>query len=112
VKNQSDLIVTIVAVLCMLIGLGVTFGTRKEAVKPAAPEAVNLSQVQLPAANVVMATSLPNAGSSSGGATGSPVGSPVGGGGRAGGAPMMSGGSSAPGGGPAASSLSIGPGAG
>ena len=61
-KNQSDLIVTVVAVLCMLIGVGVFFGTKKEAVKPAPPEAVVQAPLQLPAANVIMANSLPGGG--------------------------------------------------
>ena len=97
-KNQSDLIVTVVAVLCMLIGVGVFFGTRREAVKPAPPEAVVQSPLQLPAANVVMANSL--SGGNAGGAGPGPgvggpgVGAPAAGGpniGSAGIAPMSGG---------------------
>lgn len=109
-KNQSDLIVTVVAVLCMLIGVGVFFGTRKEAVKPAPPEAVVQAPLQMPAANVVMASSLPGGGG--GGASGfGPAGMPGGpGGGRMGGGPSM--GAPPPkGGGPMTSGPAIGPGA-
>lgn len=73
-KNQSDLIVTIVAVLCMLIGVGVCFGTKKEATTQAPPEKVVLTPLQLPTANVVMAPSLPGAGSGSAGPAGAPGG--------------------------------------
>jgi len=92
VKNQSDLIVTVVAVLCMLIGVGVFFGTRKEAVKPQPPAAVVLSPLQMPAANVVMASSLP--GASGGGAMGGGGGGRggFGGGGRGGFSPPAGGG--------------------
>jgi hypothetical protein len=83
VKNQTDLIVTIVAVLCMLIGVGVFFGTRKEAVQPSPPEQLVTAPLQLPAANVVMANSLPNAGSGS---------QPGGGGLAGGGGPSAAGG--------------------
>jgi hypothetical protein len=61
VKNQTDLIVTIVAVLCMLIGVGVCYGTRKEAVQPPAPEKVVATPLAMPQASVVMADSLPGA---------------------------------------------------
>lgn len=95
-KNQSDLIVTVVAVLCMLIGVGVFFGTRREAIKPPPPEAVVQSPLQLPAANVVMANSLSggNAGGGGGGLGGPGVGAPAAGGpniGSAGIAPMSGG---------------------
>ena len=66
-KTQSDLIVTVVAVLCMLIGVGVFFGTKREAVKPTPPEAVVQAPLQMPAANVVMASSLPGASNAGGG---------------------------------------------
>ena len=114
-KNQSDLIVTVVAVLCMLIGVGVFFGTKKEAVKPAPPEAVVQAPLQLPAANVVMASSLPGGGG--GGGMGGPAGMS---GGRMGGGPMGMGGPGgmAPanpakggGGGPMTSGPAVGPGA-
>lgn len=110
-KNQSDLIVTVVAVLCMLIGVGVFFGTRKEAVKPAPPEAVVQAPLQMPAANVVMASSLPGGGGGGGAPGFGPAGMPGGpGGGRMGGGPSM--GAPPPkGGGPMTSGPAIGPGA-
>lgn len=114
-KNQSDLIVTVVAVLCMLIGVGVFFGTRKEAVKPAPPEAVVQAPLQMPAANVVMASSLPGGGGGGGAPGFGPAGMPGGpGGGRMGGPSMGGPGMGAPppkGGGPMTSGPAIGPGA-
>ena len=82
-KNQTDMIVTIVAVLCMLIGVGVCFGTKREAVKPAPPEAVVSTPLQLPAGDVVMAASLPGPGGAGGGGGGGGRGG-FGGGGRGG----------------------------
>lgn len=67
-KNQTDLIVTIVAVLIMLIGVGVCFGTQPKAQAHTPPEKVITTPAALPAADVVMATSLP--GASGGGAGG------------------------------------------
>lgn len=113
-KNQSDLIVTIVAVLCMLIGVGVCYGMKKEAVKPAPPEKAVSTPLAMPQATVVMASSLPGGGGGGGGrgAFGGPGGRPGmggfgpppgavpgGGGGKMGGGPIrpqsMSGGGGA-----------------
>ena len=85
-KNQNDLIVSIVAFILMAIIIGVAWGTKKDPVQPTPPQAVNLAQPQLPTAVVpVMSNSLPNGGSnSSGGGPGAgPVGPAVGGGGGA-----------------------------
>ena len=61
-KNQSDLIVTIVAVVCLLVGVGVCFGTKREAVKPTPPEKVVTTSLAFPSGDVVMAASLPGGG--------------------------------------------------
>lgn len=66
-KSQTDLIVTIVAVLIMLIGVGVCFGTQPPTQTKAAPEKVITAPAALPAADVVMADSLPG-GNAGGGA--------------------------------------------
>ena len=73
-KNQTDLIVTIVAVLLMLIGVGVCYGTKGEATKPAPPEQVVTTKLQYPAGTVVMASALPGAGSGGGAPAGGPGG--------------------------------------
>lgn len=69
-KNQNDLIISIVAIVLALIIAGVCFGTKREPVAPAAPEKVNLAPATLPQGDVVMASSLPGAGSASGGSQG------------------------------------------
>lgn len=69
-KNQTDLIVTIVAVLIMLIGVGVCFGTQPKAQAHTPPEKVITTPAALPAADVVMATSLPGASGGGGGGAG------------------------------------------
>ncbi len=86
-KNQNDLIISIVAIVLALIIAGVCFGTKREPIAPAAPEAVNLTAPALPAGDVVMASSLP--GGSGGGAAG-------GGRGGLGGGPAGFGGGTAP----------------
>lgn len=83
-KSQTDLIVTIVAVLIMLIGVGVCFGTQPKAQAHAAPEKVNTVPAALPAADVVMATSLPGAGGGGGAGGGAGIAGQRGGGARMG----------------------------
>jgi len=68
-KNQNDLIISIVAIVLALIIAGVCFGTKREPTKPADPEKVNLAAPTLPQGDVVMANSL-----SGGGAAGGPGG--------------------------------------
>ncbi|MBC8063586.1 MAG: hypothetical protein H7Y17_02050 [Chlorobia bacterium] len=70
-KNQNDLIISIVAIVLALIIAGVCFGTKREPIAPAAPEAVNLAPPALPQGDVVMANSLPGGG---GGGEGGPAG--------------------------------------
>ena len=60
-KNQNDLIISIVAIVLALIIAGVCFGTKREPVAPPAPEQVNLAAPTLPQGDVVMANSLPGA---------------------------------------------------
>lgn len=70
-KNQNDLIISIVAIVLALIIAGVCFGTKREPIAPAAPETVNLAPATLPQGDVVMASSLPGAGSTGAGSQGS-----------------------------------------
>lgn len=66
-KNQNDLIISIVAIVLALIIAGVCFGTKREPVVIAAPEKVNLAPPVLPQGDVVMANALPGGGSGAGG---------------------------------------------
>lgn len=81
-KNQNDLIISIVAIVLALIIAGVCFGTKREPMKPADPEKVNLAAPTLPQGDVVMANSLSGSGSAGGGPAG--FGPPAGVGGGAG----------------------------
>jgi hypothetical protein len=83
-KNQNDLIISIVAIVLALIIMGVCIGTKREPVAPAAPEKVNLAAPALPQGDVVMANALGSS-SSSGGGAGAPgaAGGNLGGGGGA-----------------------------
>jgi hypothetical protein len=67
VKSQTDMIVSIVAVLLALIMAGVFFGTKPDPQKPAPPQAVNVTAPQYPPGSVVFANGL---GGSSTGAPG------------------------------------------
>lgn len=104
-KNQNDLIISIVAIVLALIIAGVCFGTKREPIAPAAPEKVNLAPPSLPQGDVVMANSLSGGGgggaAGGGRATGGPAafGGPSAGGGRGVGGPAVMGGPSAAGGG-------------
>lgn len=101
-KNQNDLIISIVAIVLALIIAGVCFGTKREPVAPAAPEAVNLAAPALPQGDVVMANSLPGASGQAGSGPagfGGPSGPAVAGMSQ-GGAPMAAGVSGAGGAGP------------
>ncbi|MCC7230776.1 MAG: hypothetical protein IT203_10315 [Fimbriimonadaceae bacterium] len=69
-KNQNDLIISIVAIVLALIIAGVCFGTKREPIAPPAPETVNLAPATLPQGDVVMASSLPGAGSTGSGSQG------------------------------------------
>lgn len=69
-KNQNDLIFSIVAVLVFLIVFCLTFFMRPTVTMPAAPEKTNLTEPQFPTTiQPVMANSLPGGGSSGGGAS-------------------------------------------
>lgn len=101
-KNQNDLIISIVAIVLALIIAGVCFGTKREPATIAAPEKVNLAPPVLPQGDVVMTNALPGGGSAAGGGMGAAMG---GGGGRPGalgsstmGGPSMTGASGAGGG--------------
>ena len=69
-NNQNDIIISAVAIVLALIIAGVCFGTKREPIAPAAPEAVNLTKPALPQGDVVMASSLPGASGGSGGGGG------------------------------------------
>ncbi|HJP82296.1 MAG TPA: hypothetical protein VJ835_02220 [Fimbriimonadaceae bacterium] len=69
-KNQNDLIISIVAIVLALIIMGVCIGTKREPIAPAAPEKVNLVAPALPQGDVVMANALGS--TSSSGGTGGP----------------------------------------
>lgn len=69
-KNQNDLIISIVAIVLALIIAGVCFGTKREPLTIAAPEKVNLAPPVLPQGDVVMANALPGGGAAAGGGGG------------------------------------------
>lgn len=100
-KNQNDLIISIVAIVLALIIAGVCFGTKRDPVAPPAPEKVNLTPAKLPEGDVVWANALP--GGSGGGGGGGLTGGPAGGlgmaGGRSGGGGGLARGGAAMGGG-------------
>lgn len=82
-KNQNDLIVSIVSVVLALIVAGVCFGTKREPVAPAAPEQVLVAPPAMPATAVKMGNALPGASQNQTGGAGPAAG---GGGGAGGGA--------------------------
>jgi hypothetical protein len=84
-KNQNDMIFSIVAVVVALIVLGICWGTKRDPQAPAAPEKVITSDPALPGGDVVMANALPGAGSN----TGVDGGGATGGAGRPGGKKQM-----------------------
>lgn len=92
-KNQNDLIISIVAIVLALIIAGVCFGTKREPAAPPAPEQVNLAAPTLPQGDVIMANALPGASNSQGGAGGfgGPGGGPMAAGTAGGGGPMAAG---------------------
>jgi len=102
-KNQNDLIISIVAVVLALIIAGVCFGTKREPATIPAPEKVVLTAPTLPAGDVVMVNALPSGSSSGagGGAAGaagfSAPGAAMSGGGRGGRGPGLGGPAGAPG---------------
>lgn len=101
-KNQNDLIISIVAVVLALIISSVLFFTKREPVQPAAPTAVVLTPPALPEGSVTMANALPGAGAGgAGGRMGGPGGPPMGMGGPGGGGFRPAGFSGAGGGAPA-----------
>jgi hypothetical protein len=61
-KNQNDLIWSIVSLVLALIVAGVCFGTKRDPIAPPAPATVNTSKPSYPASIVVMGNALPNAG--------------------------------------------------
>lgn len=84
-KNQNDLIISIVAVVLALIFGGVFMATAREPVKPAPPEAVVTTDAKMPEGAVKFADSLPGATAggqaAGGGAMGGGGGGKLGGGG-------------------------------
>lgn len=92
-KNQNDLIISIVAIVLALIIAGVCIGTKREPATIPPPEKVVLTAPALPQGDVVMVNALP-------GGSGSGAGGGMGGGGPMGGmASPMGGGPGRPGGG-------------
>lgn len=74
-KNQNDLIISIVAIVLALIIAGVCFGTKREPSTIATPEKVVLTPPVLPQGDVVMASALPGgSGSGAPGGMGAPGG--------------------------------------
>jgi hypothetical protein len=63
-KNQNDLIWSIVSLVLALIVFGVCWGTMKMPIAPAPPAPVNTSAPTYPTSTVVMDNALPNAGNS------------------------------------------------
>jgi hypothetical protein len=53
-KNQNDMIWSIVAIVLTLIIAGVCFGTKREPVAPTPPTPVNVATPQYPTSTVVM----------------------------------------------------------
>lgn len=102
-KNQNDLIISIVAIVLALIIAGVCIGTKREPNTIPPPEKVNLTAPALPQGDVVMANALPG-GSGSGAGGGNPMGGM--------GAPMGGGRPMGMGGGPAGRPMGPGGGAG
>lgn len=76
-KNQTDLIVMIVSGVLAIGAAAAMYFTKPQPVIPAQPAAINVKAAELPAGDVKMASSLPNAGSGGGTAAG---GGPRGGG--------------------------------
>lgn len=68
-KNQNDLIISIVAIVFGLIGVGIFYGTKPQAKTEPAPATVNTSAPQIAGADVKMANALPGGGSGGGGGT-------------------------------------------
>lgn len=62
-KSQTDLIVSIVAVLLALIMAGVFLGTNRDPQRPPPPEVVTVTPPAYPAGSVVFANAIPGAGS-------------------------------------------------
>ncbi len=80
-KNQNDLIVSIVSLVIGLIFAIVFYATEPQVVKPADPTAVDTAPPKLPAGDVVFANSLPGASSAApGGGMGMGVPASMGGG--------------------------------
>ena len=73
-KNQNDLIVSIVAIVILLIVVGVAWGTKVEPRQPTPPTEVTVAPPQLPTQVApVMANGLPSGGNAGGGAAGGPA---------------------------------------
>ena len=79
-KSQTDMIVSIVAVLLALIMAGVFYGTARQPAVVTPPEQVRLGAPQYPTGAVTYADSLPGAGGARGGGMGSMGGMGAGGG--------------------------------
>lgn len=69
-KNQNDMIISIVAVVLALIVAGVLLATQPEPAAQVPVSPVTTTDVALPAGSVTMANSLPNAGQGFSGASG------------------------------------------
>lgn len=80
-KNQNDMIISVVAIVLGLIGFCIGFFTKRQVVSPPAPTQVVVTPPQLQGAEVKLSNSLPSAGSGQA----NPFGASGGGGGAAGG---------------------------
>jgi len=68
-KNQLDLIISVVALILAFIFAGIFYGTKRTITKPPEPTKVNTAALALPTGDVKFANSLP--GSSGSGSRGS-----------------------------------------
>jgi hypothetical protein len=86
VKSQTDLIISIVAIVVALIAAGIFYGTKPKPEPAGQVAPVNVKTAELPAGDVKMASSLASGGPGGGpsGGPGGPMGGALGGRGGAG----------------------------
>ena len=73
-KNQNDLIFSIVFGVLAIIAVGIAFGTQETPPVPPAPPSVVVSDALPPATAVVYGNALPTATTTTGGGAGAPAG--------------------------------------
>ncbi|MBN9500221.1 MAG: hypothetical protein BGO01_19600 [Armatimonadetes bacterium 55-13] len=69
-KNQNDIIISVVAIVLALIIMGVCIGTKREPLTMSPPEVVNLGELQTPNGDIKWDNSLPGAGGGNSGGLG------------------------------------------